>query len=129
MKLLSNVAIAAAMLLLIFSCNNQTNVGKDVNLSNELDSVSYSLGLNVAKNVQAQGLEEVNIDALMKAFNDVYEGNETILDEMQAGQCLQSYFQRAQLAKSDASKEAGVAFLTENKSKEGVITTDTELVR
>ena len=127
MKLLSNVAIAAAMLLLISSCNNQSNVGKDVSLSNEIDSVSYSLGLNVAKNVQTQGLEDINIDALIKAFNDVYEGNETILDEMQAGQCLQSYFQRAQLAKSDASKEAGVAFLEQNKTKDGIITTESGL--
>jgi len=127
MKLLSNVAIAAAMLLLIFSCNNQSNVGKDVNLSNEVDSVSYSLGLNVAKNVQAQGLENINIDALIKAINDVYEGNEPILNEMQAGQCLQSYFERAQLAKSDASMEAGVAFLSQNKTKEGVITTESGL--
>jgi FKBP-type peptidyl-prolyl cis-trans isomerase FklB len=127
MKLLSNVAIAAAMLLLIFSCNDQSNVGKDVNLSNEVDSVSYSLGLNVAKNVQAQGLEDINTDALIKAFNDVYEGNEPILNEMQAGQCLQSYFERVQLAKSDASKEAGAAFLAQNKTKEGVITTESGL--
>lgn len=127
MKLLSNIAIAAAMLLLIFSCNNQSNVGKDVNLSNEVDSVSYSLGLNVAKNVQSQGLEDINIDALIKAFNDVYEGNDPMLNEMEAGQCLQSYFQRAQLAKTSASKEAGEAFLAQNKTKDGVVTTESGL--
>jgi len=127
MKLLSNVAIAAAMLLLILSCNSQNNGGKDVNLSNEMDSVSYSLGLNVAKNVQAQGLEEINIDALIKAFNDVYDGNDPMLNEMEAGQCLQSYFQRAQLAQTSASKEAGETFLAQNKTKDGVVTTESGL--
>jgi FKBP-type peptidyl-prolyl cis-trans isomerase FklB len=126
MKLLVNTAMAA-MLVMVLGCNSQTNTGKDVTLVNEIDSVSYSLGLNVAKDVKKQGLEDVNIDAVLKAFNDVYSDNELMISEMDAGQCLNTYFRKAQLAKSDASKEAGIAFLVENKAKEGVITTESGL--
>jgi FKBP-type peptidyl-prolyl cis-trans isomerase FklB len=126
MKLLVNTAMAA-MLVMVLGCNSQTNTGKDVTLVNEIDSVSYSLGLNVAKDVKKQGLEDVNIDAILKAFNDVYSDNELMISEMDAGQCLNTYFRKAQLAKSDASKEAGIAFLVENKAKEGVITTESGL--
>ena len=112
MKLLSNVALAA-MLLLVFGCNNQDNNGKDIQLTSEIDSVSYSLGLNVAKSAKAQGIEYLNIDALRKAFNDVYSDNEPLISDMDAGQCLNTYLQKAQMAKSDASMEAGQAFLAQ----------------
>jgi len=126
MKFISSVAVAS-LIVVFFGCNGQKNVGQNVELTNEIDSVSYSLGLNVARNVKGQGLEEINIDALVKAFNDVYEDRELVLNEMEAGQCLQSYFQRAQMAMSDASKAAGAAFLAENKSRDGVVTTESGL--
>jgi FKBP-type peptidyl-prolyl cis-trans isomerase FklB len=126
MRLFSNVAIAILMAL-FFSCNNQTFTGKDVELTNEIDSVSYSLGMNVAKSVQTQGMEEINMDALMKAFNDVYSDGEPLLTDMDASQCLNTYFQKAQLAKSDASREAGEAFLSENEAKDGIVTTESGL--
>jgi FKBP-type peptidyl-prolyl cis-trans isomerase FklB len=114
------------MLVLVLGCDNLTNSGKDENLTsltNEIDSVSYSLGLNIATNVKSQGLEEINVIALMKAFNDVYSDSEPMLSEMDAGLCLNTYFQKAQLVMSDASREAGEAFLAQNKSKDGIITT------
>jgi FKBP-type peptidyl-prolyl cis-trans isomerase FklB len=126
MKLLSNMAMAT-LLFLVFGCNNQNFSGKDVKLANEIDSVSYSLGLNVAKNVKAQGLEEINLDAVMKAFDDVYSDKEPMLSDMDAGQCLNSYMQKAQLDKSNATREAGEAFLAQNKSREDIITTESGL--
>jgi FKBP-type peptidyl-prolyl cis-trans isomerase FklB len=115
------------MFILIIGCNSKNNSGEDVKLTNEIDSVSYSLGLNVAKSVKAQGLEEINLDAIMKAFNDVYSDNEQMISDMDAGQCLNSYMQKAQMEKSNASKEAGAAYLAQNKTREGVITTDSGL--
>jgi len=126
MKLISNVAVAA-IILLVLGCNNQNYSEKDVKLANEIDSVSYSLGLNVAKTVKLQGLDEINMDALMKAINDVYLDKDPMLSDMDAGQCLNSYMQKAQLEKSNASKEAGEAFLAQNKTKEGIITTESGL--
>lgn len=126
MKLLSTTA-SAILFFLFVSCNSQTNSVKDVQLTNEIDSVSYSLGLNVAKNVKAQGLEDVNIDAILKAFNDIYSENEPMLSEADAGQCLNTYFQNAQLAKSEEGKKSGEDFLEQNKAKDGVITLESGL--
>jgi len=126
MKLLLNVAFAA-MLIMVYSCNSQTNRGKDVKLANEIDSVSYSLGLNVAKSVKMQGLEDFNGDAIIKAFNDVFSENEPLLTDIDAGQCLNTYFTNIQVTKSAVTKETGEAFLAQNKTKEGIITTDSGL--
>ena len=126
MKLLFNVAMAA-LFFLVLGCNSQDFGGKNVQLANEIDSVSYSLGLNVAKNVKAQGLEDINLDALMKAFDDVYSGKDPMLSDLDAGQCLNSYMQKAQLEKSNATREAGEAFLAQNKTREGITTTESGL--
>jgi len=126
MKLLSTMA-AALLFFLVVSCNSQTNTVKDVQLANEIDSVSYSLGLNIAKNVKAQGLEDVNIDAILKAFDDIYSENEPMLSEMDAGECLNTYFQKAQLAKSEEGKKAGEEFLEQNKTKDGVVALESGL--
>jgi len=126
MKRLLN-AMFGAMLVLALGCNSQTNNGKDIKLANEIDSVSYSLGLNVAKNVKTQGMEGFNSDALVKGFNDGFSGNTPMLSDMDAGSCLNSYFQKAQLAKSEATKEAGEAFLAQNKTRKGVVTTESGL--
>lgn len=126
MKLISK-SFAVAILVMVFGCNKQTFSVKDISLENEIDSVSYSLGLNVAKNVKLQGMEEVNIEAVMKAFNDVYSDKTPLLTDMDAGECLNSYFQKAQLAKSDASREKGEVFLEQNKTRDGVVTTESGL--
>ena len=126
MKRLLNVSLGT-LLIMAYSCNNPSSIGNNVNLTNEIDSVSYSLGLNVAKSIKMQGLEEINSEALIKAFNDVLSDKEQLLSDMDAGQCLNAYFQKAQLAKSSASKEAGEAFLAQNKTREGVVTTESGL--
>jgi len=127
MKRLLNASLGGTLLIIVYSCNNPSSIGNNVNLANEIDSVSYSLGLNVAKSIKMQGLEEINSEALIKAFNDVLSDKEQLLSDMDAGQCLNAYFQKAQLAKSSASKEAGEAFLAQNKTRDGVVTTESGL--
>ena len=95
--------------------------GGNVSLDSELDSVSYSLGLNVARNVKMQGLKEINEAAVAQAFKDVFEGDTTLISDAGANQALNNYFQKMKNAKADAAKQAGQAFLAENKSQEGVV--------
>jgi FKBP-type peptidyl-prolyl cis-trans isomerase FklB len=55
----------------------------------EMEKVSYSLGVNVAKSVQAQGLESIDAPAIAKAFKDVFEGNDLDISEEEANLVLQ----------------------------------------
>ena len=71
MKILS-IGLTGSLLLAAVACNIEGgSPGDGVNLESEIDSVSYSLGLNVANNVKAQGLEKINPEALTQAFEDV----------------------------------------------------------
>lgn len=94
---------------------------KPMNLENEIDKVSYSLGVNVAENIKQQGLDQINSSAFAKAVEDVYKGGSTQINGAEAQQILQSYFQKKQAAQFEGNKEAGEKFLAENATKEGVV--------
>ena len=114
--------VAGLGLWLAIGCNNQGSLQKEVLLSSEIDSVSYSLGLNVAENVKSQGLTEINADAIAKAFSDVMADQNTMMTTVEAEKYLKDYFQNLTAAKAETDKQAGLAFLKQNKTQEGVTT-------
>jgi FKBP-type peptidyl-prolyl cis-trans isomerase FklB len=112
------------------------NVANDSNvkLETQIDSVSYSLGLNIAQGVKSQGLDTINPKSVAAAFNDVFNENDLRINEEEALGLLQEYFmkinekaQEESLSKASQNLEAGMNFLDENAKKEGVVTTESGL--
>ena len=120
MKILSIIA-AVSILAFTLGCENMGTSTGSVTLDSDIDSVSYSLGINVARNVKSQGLEEINAAAVAQAFKDVFEGDTVLISDANANKALNDYFQKMQKLKADAAKQAGREFLEENKTKEGVV--------
>lgn len=92
-------------------------------LNTEMDSVSYGLGVDIAKSFQQQGWE-INGDAMHAGFSDASAGGELLLTHDQARQIIMN-FQRAkqqevQQEQGAANQAAGDAYLAENKGKPGV---------
>ena len=114
--------VTGLSLLLVIGCNNKGFFQKEVLLSNDIDSMSYSLGLNVAENVKSQGLTEINADAIAKAFSDVMAGQNTMMTTVEAEKYLNDYFKNLAVAKVEVDKQAGMDYLEQNKTQEGVIT-------
>jgi FKBP-type peptidyl-prolyl cis-trans isomerase FklB len=92
-------------------------------LKNITDSFSYALGMNIAKNLQFQSVEEVNFPAMQKAMEDVFKKRGETMNDEQANSVIQTVLQGNASKKSAAEKGRGVAFLAENKKRPGVITT------
>ena len=110
--------------IILSSCSDNANYKTP---ETEMEKVSYSLGVNVATGVKAQGLESLDINAISKAITDVFEGNELDISEEESMQVLQDYFGKLQAEKQAKSGKEGAAFLAENAAKEGVITTESGL--
>jgi FKBP-type peptidyl-prolyl cis-trans isomerase FklB len=109
---------------LIFSaCTNNTYKTPET----EMEKISYSLGVNVATGVKAQGLDTIDANAVAKAFKDVFEENDLDISEEESMQVLQDYFGKLAAKKSAKANEAGIAYLAENGAKAGVITTTSGL--
>jgi FKBP-type peptidyl-prolyl cis-trans isomerase FklB len=106
---------------LIFSCNNVDTSNSE--LSTQMDSVSYSLGVSVANNLKSSGFETIESSAISAAFNDVFSENDLKISEEDANALIQDYFMELSQKKSQEATNKGQAFLDENATKEGVVTT------
>lgn len=105
----------------IVACTNVQKTNKD--LSNQLDSVSYSLGVSVANNLKSSGFDEIRSAAISTAFDDVFSENEMKISEEDANVIIQQYFTEMSKRKNQQAISQGKEFLEENAQKEGVITT------
>src|SRR5688572_26544648 len=97
-------------------------------LKDQKDKVSYSIGLDIGRNIKRQNLD-LNLDALSSGIKDAMTGGKTALTDEESREVLNAYRtelqgkQQAQAKEaSEKNKKEGEAFLAENKKKEGVKT-------
>lgn len=125
-----SVLVAATVVALgvsATSCDSK----KSANLKTAVDSASYAIGVNTGANYK-ENLKtlpggEANIDALIAGFVQAIKGDSTKMSAADAQAYLQTYFVEASAKEANKTKEDGDAFLAENKTKEGVITTESGL--
>ena len=90
-------------------------------LKTGLDSLSYAIGINIAGDLQQRGIEDLNLDALRKGFEDGLKNNPQLLTKEQCGMTLQQKLQEYAQKKSMAMKQKGIDFLNKNKERKEVI--------
>lgn len=99
--------------------------------ANEVDSMSYALGLNVgndfAKNLKGIPGGKSNIDLLIKGFSTALKGDSSLMTSEVATEFFKNYITKAQAIETDLKKAEGEKFLAENMSAEGVNVTLTGL--
>jgi FKBP-type peptidyl-prolyl cis-trans isomerase FklB len=102
--------------------NKGKSMETEKKLISALDTVSYSLGVSIGKNLKAQGLDSINTELLGKAFTDVFNNGTLLVTPEKADQVLTEYFNKLQKAKVEKNIKEGQRFLEENKKKPGVVT-------
>jgi FKBP-type peptidyl-prolyl cis-trans isomerase len=117
--------------LALFSCENGGGSSSErITLNNNIDSVSYAIGINSANGLSQQ-FAEGNMDAYIQGFKDAIDSNELMIATEEAQGIIQMYSQKKQMeqmAKQQKEqeamygevKQAGIKFLEENKGNEGV---------
>lgn len=129
MKKLSMLVTTAIVALgtVATSCDSH----KSANLKTATDSASYAIGVstgaNYKENLKTFPGGEANLDVLIAGFVQAIKGDSTKMSMEEAQAYLQTYFVEAQAREAAKLKEEGEKFLTENKAKEGVITTPSGL--
>ena len=119
-------------MFVLYSCNTNS---QQVKLEQEIDSVSYSIGVNEAKGLlqklEPMGYDTViNLEVMVAGYMDAMKENEKI--SMEDGrEIIGKYFNRLREKQMEEqfgdNKEAGIKFLEENKKREGVKTTESGL--
>jgi FKBP-type peptidyl-prolyl cis-trans isomerase FklB len=90
-------------------------------LESNIDTVSYSFGLLVAKNLQLQGIEEINYEAFEQGFYHMIKNKDLKIQPEEANMIVQEYMTQLAAMEGKRNKEKGEKFLEKNKKREGVI--------
>ena len=117
--------ITFAFTLFMTSCfaQEKTEINSSSHaIENHTDSVSYAFGVTIGEGFKEQGFDNVNLDLLLKAIQDVQEGNPQ-MESTVAKKVLQDYMQQGQAKEAESNLEAGKSFLEANQKKEDVKTT------
>ncbi|HUI33710.1 MAG: FKBP-type peptidyl-prolyl cis-trans isomerase [Dysgonamonadaceae bacterium] len=86
-----------------------------------MKNLSYSLGMSMASQLMQTGLENLDVDAFVKAFTEIMKNEETSMSLEAATQHIQAYFNAKQNEMLEVNKQEGERFLSENKKKENVV--------
>ncbi len=97
------------------------------NVATRMDSVSYSLGVLIAKNLKANGVKDLNVKVLTDAIDDVLSGREVRWSEDECKKIFSDFSKSMQEKTLGEVKKAGIQYLEENAKKKGVVTTKSGL--
>lgn len=102
-------------------------------LAKEEDKLSYAIGRDLGSNFKQQEIA-VNPSIFMQGMKDALDGGNSLMTDDQMKQTLQDFQKKMMMKRmsqmkqqGDLNLKAGVAFLEKNKSKPGVVTTDSGL--
>ncbi|MCF8274627.1 MAG: FKBP-type peptidyl-prolyl cis-trans isomerase [Flavobacteriaceae bacterium] len=138
MKLIKFLAVIF-LTTIVSSCNSQGVTKKS--LDTEIDSLSYAIGMDVARNVQAN-VSELDNDLFIQGYKSVIDSTTLLIEKEKVQEILSTYFQKKQqrdrekqqadaIAKAEEqfndNKVAGEKFLEENKTKDAVKVTESGL--
>lgn len=136
---ISKFLAVAVLGVAIVSCNSQVKTVSS--LETELDSASYAMGLNMAKQFKTN-FSEVKKEVFFQGLSNGLDSINLLIEDKEIGNTLNAYFQKKQQeqmkeqqakAAEKAEKEFGeykkenIAFLEANKIKSGVKTTESGL--
>ena len=96
-------------------------------LETQLDSASYSIGVNIAQNLKNQGVESLNYEALSKAICDVLEKKDLLIKEKETGKIVGDFFKEVQEKRIERNKKEGAEFLEKNAKRKEVTVTKSGL--
>lgn len=111
---------------------SQSGSVKNVKLETPADSAGYAIGILIGTNNKEQiksapGGSSINLEAMIAAFRAASLEEEGAMTMEQSEQFIRTFFEKEGEKEGQVTLEAGNKFLEENKSREGVQTTESGL--
>ncbi len=131
MKKFSLIAVSCIVVAGMFcSCRNVTinkgDVMPDVTKA-KIDSVSYALGMWAANIIKGTEIGEIHYGEFSKAFMAVMNSEDKKLTDEEVMSILNEYAQQRNKYVLEKRAEENAAFMNDNKTKEGIVETESGL--
>lgn len=91
------------------------------------DSLSYSLGVLIGKNLQQGGYQDIDVEIFTAALKATMKNEPTVLNTAACEQYIQQGASKMKMKQHESNRVAGEQFLAANKNRPGVITLDNGL--
>ena len=91
------------------------------------DEASYCVGMSIGQSLENQNLEEINVDAFIKGIQDVFSKSKLDYTPDEANEKIQTYLTTINESKFEVHKKEGTDFLSENSSKENIVSLESGL--
>lgn len=103
--------------IILFSSCKKTGSAK---IENEIDSVSYSIGVSIGQNLKMNGLDTVNAELFAQGVDDFLKNKNPRIDPMMADQIINNYIMAKRERASEKTQKESEDFLAENRKKDGI---------
>ena len=121
------IGIFIVLLMIAISCTSSEKVVETPQLTDYMDTVSYSVGVDIGKSFRLQEMD-IDPDAMARGLGDAFSDKETALTDEEIQSTLINFRQEFQQKQREIAQrkaqEAAVAeeaYLAESASKEGVV--------
>jgi FKBP-type peptidyl-prolyl cis-trans isomerase FklB len=95
---------------------------KSQTLKTEDDSLAYSLGVLVAQNLKQQGFADINVDVYLQGFKAALNDEPTLIPVEMCDTHVRDMSSKKKMKMHEVNKNAGEAFLAENKKRPEITT-------
>lgn len=120
MKRIAPIVMVILVMTALMNCTSTQNSTEWTGLANANDSLSYAIGVSVAQNIKAQGIDELNSAAVTKAIEDTY-AEAQLMDTKDADGIVRTAIMEIREQRNDEAKKKSNDWLAENANNEGVI--------
>lgn len=131
-KLTALPMLFIAAILVMTGCNKTTV--KPGDLKTNIDSVSYAFGYLTGSQMEGAGMTTLELDYIIAGIQQALAKDTSIIDQPKMIALMRNYqveararMMKKKMAKAKENKKKGQDFLAENKTKEGIQTTESGL--
>jgi FKBP-type peptidyl-prolyl cis-trans isomerase len=133
---MKKVFVFPLLAMLAFSAGAQTKTAAKTGvkataavkpLKNNLDSLSYAFGISLGEFLKNQGVSTISYPLMNLAISQTIKGQRTYMDLNQCNAVIGKVGEEKREKVAGVEKVAGSKFLTQNKSRSGIIETATGL--
>jgi FKBP-type peptidyl-prolyl cis-trans isomerase FklB len=121
------IGIFIVLLMIAISCTSSEKLVETPQLTDYMDTVSYSVGVDIGKSFRLQEME-INPNVMARGLSDAFSNKETAITDEEIQSTLINFRQEFQQKQRELAQrkaqEAAVAeeaYLAESASKEGVV--------
>lgn len=118
---MKRITTLLSIIAILFSTTTMAQRGKKSKLENEIDSLSYAIGVSFGTSLKDQHIPELNIEKIALAINDILNTDEQKLTAEESQKIIMGYLKALQEKQKQDNLIKANEFLEDNRKNPNVV--------